>query len=73
MLLTPRRAFKCGMGNQCKVGGLWAIVGFDEEKLRNFKVTEDKFKRWSVGRTILKPSLRSQNVQRYLQASRILL
>ena len=46
MLLTPRRAFKCGMGNQCKVGGLWAMVGFDEEKLRNFKVTKDKFKRW---------------------------
>ena len=22
------------------------MVGFDEEKLRNFKVTKDKFKRW---------------------------
>ena len=38
--------FKCGMGNQCKVGGLWAMVGFNEEKLRNFKVTQEKFKRW---------------------------
>jgi len=38
--------FKCGMGNQCKVGGLWVMVGFNEEKLRSFKVTPEKFKRW---------------------------
>jgi multimeric flavodoxin WrbA len=38
--------FKCGVGNVCKVGGLWAMVGRDEAKLRSFKVTQDKFKRW---------------------------
>lgn len=38
--------YKCGIGTQCKVGGLWHVVGHDEEKLRNFKVTADKFKRW---------------------------
>ena len=38
--------YKCGVGNMCKVGGLWAMVGHDAEKLRNFKVTPDKFKRW---------------------------
>jgi len=38
--------FKCGVGNQCKVGGLWGMVGHDEEKLHNFEVTPDKFKRW---------------------------
>ena len=26
--------------------GLWEIVGHDEEKLRKFEVTPDKFKRW---------------------------
>jgi hypothetical protein len=38
--------YKCGLSRQCKVGGLWDMVGHDEEKLRNFKVTPDKFKRW---------------------------
>jgi len=38
--------YKCGIGTQCKVGGLWHVVGHDEEKLHNFKVTADKFKRW---------------------------
>jgi multimeric flavodoxin WrbA len=38
--------YKCGVGNACKVGGLWAMVGQDAEKLRNFEVTPDKFKRW---------------------------
>ncbi len=38
--------YKCGVGTQCKVGGLWGMVGHDEEKLHNFKVTPDKFKRW---------------------------
>jgi len=38
--------YKCGVGNQCKVGGLWGMVGHDEEKLHNFEVTPDKFKRW---------------------------
>lgn len=38
--------FKCGMGNVCKVGGLWGMVGRNEEKLRKFKLTADMFKRW---------------------------
>ena len=38
--------YKCGVGNWCKVGGLWEMVGRDEEKLRDFEVTPDKFKRW---------------------------
>jgi len=38
--------FKCGMGNICKVGGLWAMVGFDEKRLRELTITSDKFKRW---------------------------
>ena len=38
--------FKCGVGTQCKVGGLWGLVGQDEEKLHAFDVTPDKFTRW---------------------------
>jgi hypothetical protein len=38
--------YKCGMGNVCQVGGLWHIVGRDEEKLRAFKLTQDMFRRW---------------------------
>ena len=38
--------YKCGKGNVCKVGGLWHIVGRDEEKLRAFKPTRDVFKHW---------------------------
>jgi multimeric flavodoxin WrbA len=38
--------FNCGVGNQCKVGGLWRMVGRDEEKLRNFKVTPEMYTRW---------------------------
>ena len=38
--------YKCGVGNVCKVGGLWHIVGRDEEKLRNFKVKRELFRRW---------------------------
>ncbi|MHC4504352.1 MAG: flavodoxin family protein, partial [Planctomycetota bacterium] len=38
--------FKCGVGTRCKVGGLWGMVGRDEEKLHSFKITRDKFKRW---------------------------
>jgi multimeric flavodoxin WrbA len=37
---------KCGAGSYCKVGGLWGLVGNDEEKLRNFQFTPDKFHRW---------------------------
>ena len=38
--------YKCGVGTRCKVGGLWHMVGRDEEKLHSFKVTPDKFRRW---------------------------
>ena len=38
--------FTCGVGNACKIGGLWHLVGHDEEKLRTFQVAPDKFKRW---------------------------
>lgn len=38
--------FKCGMGNVCKVGGLWAMVDRDEERLANWKLKKEMFKRW---------------------------
>lgn len=38
--------YKCGVGNWCKVGGLWGMVGRDAERLRDFQITPDKFKRW---------------------------
>ena len=38
--------FKCGRGKECKVGGLWGLVGRDEEKLRNFQFTKEIFNRW---------------------------
>jgi len=54
--------YKCGVGNQCKVGGLWHMVGHDEESLRNFVVTPEKFKRWEdCPRTVAE-------VERYAQA-----
>ena len=38
--------YKCGKGNVCQVGGLWHIVGRDEKKLGQFKVTPELFRRW---------------------------
>jgi len=38
--------YTCGMGKECRVGGLWAMVGRNEERLKKFKITPDKFKRW---------------------------
>ena len=38
--------YKCGRGNECKVGGLWRLVGHDEEKLKNFNVRRELFRRW---------------------------
>lgn len=38
--------YKCGMGKVCKVGGLWAMVEFSEERLKKFKITPEKFIRW---------------------------
>ena len=38
--------FKCGRGSECHVGGLWHLVGADEERLRNFQFTKEIFNRW---------------------------
>jgi len=39
---------KCGRGQICHNphGGLWKFLGRDEEALRNFEFTPDKFTRW---------------------------
>ncbi len=42
---TP--CLKCGVGSYCRVGGLWKyVVGKDEKKLKEYKFTPDKFKKW---------------------------
>jgi multimeric flavodoxin WrbA len=38
--------YTCGMGNICKIGGLWEMLGRDEERLRNWKLQQNMFKRW---------------------------
>jgi multimeric flavodoxin WrbA len=38
--------YKCGMGNVCKVGGLWGMLGRDETKLHEWELTPEMFKRW---------------------------
>lgn len=38
--------FTCGRGNVCKIGALWELLDRDEERLKNWKLTEDMFKRW---------------------------
>jgi len=38
--------YKCGKGNVCRVGGLWGMLGCDEEKLREWKLKPDMFRRW---------------------------
>jgi multimeric flavodoxin WrbA len=38
---------KCGAGSYCRVGGLWKyVLGQDENKLKEFEFTPDKFKKW---------------------------
>ena len=38
---------KCGAGSYCHVGGLWKyVLDQDENKLKEFKFTPDKFKKW---------------------------
>ena len=38
---------KCGAGSYCHVGGLWKyVLGQDENKLKKFEFTPDKFKKW---------------------------
>jgi multimeric flavodoxin WrbA len=37
----------CGAGSYCHVGGLWKyVLNKDEDKLKSFSFSEDKFKRW---------------------------
>ena len=43
-LIPP--CLKCGAGRICRRGGLWYLLGRDEEALENFEFTEDKFKRF---------------------------
>ena len=38
--------FKCGVAKACRIGGLWSMVGRDEERLREFQLTPDVFTRW---------------------------
>ena len=38
---------KCGAGSYCCVGGLWKyVLDQDENKLKEFEFTPDKFKKW---------------------------
>ena len=47
--------FKCKLGSYCHVGGLWNyIVNQDENKLKEFKFTPDKFKKWEDDPQIVK-------------------
>ena len=38
--------YTCGMGNICKIGGLWEMLGRDEERLKNWTLQQNMFKRW---------------------------
>jgi multimeric flavodoxin WrbA len=38
--------YKCGMGNVCKIGGLWELLGRDEQRLREWTLQQDMFTRW---------------------------
>jgi multimeric flavodoxin WrbA len=38
--------FTCGKGDVCRHGGLWRIVGRDEDALNQFEITPDKSRRW---------------------------
>jgi multimeric flavodoxin WrbA len=38
--------FKCGMGQECRVGGLWGMLGRSEERLQQWKLTPELFRRW---------------------------
>jgi len=38
---------KCGAGSYCRVGGLWKyVLDQDDNKLKEFEFTPDKFKKW---------------------------
>jgi len=34
------------MGKACRIGGLWEMLGHDEERLKNWVLQEQMFKRW---------------------------
>ena len=38
--------FKCGMGKECRIGGLWEMLDRNEERLKNWVFQEQMFKRW---------------------------
>lgn len=38
--------YSCGMGNVCKIGGFWELVGRDEERLRKWTLQPTMFRRW---------------------------
>ena len=38
--------YGCGVAKGCRIGGLWSMVGRDEERLREFEITPDKYTRW---------------------------
>jgi multimeric flavodoxin WrbA len=43
-LIPP--CLKCGAGHICRRGGLWYLLGKNEEALKSFEFTEDKFRRF---------------------------
>jgi multimeric flavodoxin WrbA len=38
--------YKCGRGNVCRIGGLAYMLDRDEERLKNFRLTPEMFRRW---------------------------
>ena len=42
-----------GYGMQKRHGGLWNYLGKDEDALKNYEITADKFKRWEDDRNIV--------------------
>jgi len=46
--------YKCGMGNVCKIGGLWELVGRDEKRLREWNLQPDMFKQWENDPNLVK-------------------
>ena len=46
---------KCGAGSYCRVGGLWKyVLDQDDNKLKDFEFTSDKFKKWEDCPQIIK-------------------
>jgi multimeric flavodoxin WrbA len=43
-LIPP--CLKCGAGHYCRRGGLWYLLGRNEEALKDFEFTPDKFRRF---------------------------